>query len=153
MGYGLTIRKEQASDYLAQVRTRGVLTATKQDYWHLGAGQLRTLFTSSPPPRRVTVASARVLGPEPPEGSPLYLTDAQMAQYSPGEYRNYSWPWRGYTRMLSGASVMPTILRSYGRAAETFAPSDKGWHGFFAGSPRRPRFLHPRELAVAQGFP
>ena len=55
--------------------------------------------------------------------------------------------------MLSGASVMPTILRSYGRAAETFAPSDKGWHGFFAGSPRRPRFLHPRELAVAQGFP
>ena len=48
---------------------------------------------------------------------------------------------------------MPTILRSYGRAAETFAPSDKGWHGFFASSPRGPRFLHPRELAVAQGFP
>ena len=32
MGYGVSIRKEQASDYLAQVRTRGILTVTRADY-------------------------------------------------------------------------------------------------------------------------
>ena len=49
--------------------------------------------------------------------------------------------------------MLPTILRSYGWAAETFAASGKGWHGFFADTPRGPRFLSSRELAVAQGFP
>ena len=49
--------------------------------------------------------------------------------------------------------MLPTILRSYGWAAETFAASGKGWHGFFADTPRGSRFLSPRELAVAQGFP
>ena len=55
--------------------------------------------------------------------------------------------------MLRGDSVLPAILRSYGWAAETFAASDKGWHDFFADTPHGPRFLHPKELAVAQGFP
>ena len=49
--------------------------------------------------------------------------------------------------------MLPTILRSYGWAAEAFAASGKGWHGFFADSPHGPRFLSPRELAVARGFP
>ena len=46
----------------------------------------------------------------------------------------------------------PTILKSYGWAAGTFAASDKGWHKLFADTPHGPRFLHPKELAVAQGF-
>ena len=50
-------------------------------------------------------------------------------------------------------SVLPTILKSYGRAAETFPASDTGWHGFFVETPYGPRFLHPKELAVAQRFP
>ena len=41
MGYGVTIRKEQASNYLAQVRTRGVLTATRADHWEQAMGPLR----------------------------------------------------------------------------------------------------------------
>ena len=49
--------------------------------------------------------------------------------------------------------MLSTILKSYGWAAETFAASDKGWHGFFADTPHGPKFLHPKELAVAQGFP
>ena len=49
--------------------------------------------------------------------------------------------------------MVPTILRSYGTAAELFARSGKGWHGFFAATPNGPRFLSPTELAVAQGFP
>ena len=55
--------------------------------------------------------------------------------------------------MLGHDSVLPTILRSYGWAAETFAASGKGWHGFFADTPHGPRFLCPRELAVAQKYP
>ena len=70
-GYGFTIKKECASDYLAQVRTRGILTATKHDYWHLVTGPLRALFSGTPPPRRATVGSARVLGPHPPGQPPL----------------------------------------------------------------------------------
>ena len=61
-----SIRKEQASDYLAQVRTRGILTATRHDYWHLATGPLQALFSGTPPPRRAIVGSARVLGPHPP---------------------------------------------------------------------------------------
>ena len=49
--------------------------------------------------------------------------------------------------------MFPTILRSYGWAAVIFAASDKGWHGIFADTPHGPRFFHPKELAVAQGFP
>lgn len=37
--------------------------------------------------------------------------------------------------MLRGDSVLRTILRTYGRAAEIFPASEKGWHGF----PWRPR--------------
>ena len=85
MGHGLTIRREQASDYLAQVRTRGILTATKHDYWHLATGPLQALFSGTPPPRRATVGSARV-GAAPPRDSPLYLTDAQARCYSPSQY-------------------------------------------------------------------
>ena len=70
MGYGVSIRKEQASDYLAQVCTRGILTATRADYWHRAMGPLRTLFTGSPPPRRATVSSARMLGPHPLRAAP-----------------------------------------------------------------------------------
>ena len=33
--------------------------------------------------------------------------------------------------------MLPTILRSYGWAAETFTASGKGWHGFFADTPRK----------------
>lgn len=66
MVYGLIIRKEQAFDYLAQVRTRGILTATRHDYWHLALGPLRALFSGTPLPRPATVGSARVLGPHPP---------------------------------------------------------------------------------------
>ena len=150
MGYGLTIRREQASDYLAQVRPRGILTATRHDFWHLATGPLRTLFSGTPPPRRATVGSARVLGPHPPLDSPLYLTDAQARYYSPAQYLKYSWPWTEYTRVLKDDSVLPTILKSYGRADEIFPASEKGWHGFFVEAPRGPRFLHPRELAVAQ---
>ena len=50
MGYGVSIRKKQASDYLAQVRTRGILTATKADYWRRAMGPLRALFMGSPRP-------------------------------------------------------------------------------------------------------
>ena len=50
MGYGVTIRKEQASNYLAQVRTRGILTATRADHWEQAMGPLRALFLGSPPP-------------------------------------------------------------------------------------------------------
>ena len=71
MGYGVSIRREQASDYLAQVRTRGILTATRADYWHQATWPLRALFTGSPPPRRATVGSVRVLGPHPPKGQPF----------------------------------------------------------------------------------
>ena len=152
MGYGLTIRKEQASDYLAQVRTRGILTATKHDYWHLATGPLRALFSGTPPPRPATVGSARVLGPHPPRDSPLYRTDAQARCYSPARYLGKSWPWKGYTRVLKRDSVLSTILKSYGKAAEIFPASEKGWHELFADTPHRPRFLHPTELAVAQGF-
>ena len=49
--------------------------------------------------------------------------------------------------------MLPTIPRSYSRAAEIFPASGKGWHGFFADTPHGPRFLHPTELAVAQNFP
>ena len=49
--------------------------------------------------------------------------------------------------------MLPTILRSYGWAAKTFAASDKGWHLFFVNIPHGPKLLHPKELAVAQGFP
>ena len=153
MGYGLTIGKEEASDYLAQVRTRGILTATKHDYWHLATGPLQALFSGTPPPRPATAGSARVLGPHPPRGSPLYLTDAQARCYSPAQYLGKSWPWRGYTRVLKRNSVLPTILKSYGRAAEIFPASAKGWHGFSADTPHGPRFQHPTEPAVAQGFP
>ena len=38
VGFGVSTRKEQASDYLAQVRTRGILTATRADYWHQAMG-------------------------------------------------------------------------------------------------------------------
>ena len=91
MGYGLTIRREQASDYLAQIRTRGILTATKHDYWHLATGPLQALFSGTPPPRGATVGSARVLGPHPPLDSPLYPTDAQARCYSPAQYVRNSW--------------------------------------------------------------
>ena len=150
MGYGVSIRKGQASDYLAQVRTRGILTATRADYWHQAMGPLRALFTGSPPPRRAIVGSAGVLGPHPPRGSPLYVSEDQAKRYSPVEYLRNSWPWREYTRTLRGSS---RNFRSYGWAAETFVASGKGWHGFFADTPHGPRFLHPKEPAVAQGFP
>ena len=68
MGYGKSIRKEQASNYLAQVRTRGILTVTRADYWDLAMGPLRALFMGSPPPRHATVGSVGVLGPHPPRG-------------------------------------------------------------------------------------
>ena len=55
--------------------------------------------------------------------------------------------------MLRNDSVLPTILKSYGRAATMFPASEKGWHMFFADAPHGPRFLCPTELAVAQGFP
>ena len=71
-GNGVSTRNEQTSDYLAQVRTMGILTTTKQDFWHLALGPLRVLFTGSPLFKRATVQSARVLGPHPPRGSPLY---------------------------------------------------------------------------------
>ena len=153
MGYGFTIRREQASDYLAQVRTRGILTATRHYYWHLVTGPLQVLFSGTPPLRRTTDESARVLGPHPPTDSPFYFTEAQVKCYSPGHYLRNSWPWTEYTRVLRKSSVLPTILRSYGRAAETFPASEKGWHGFFVETPHGPRFLHPKELAVAQAFP
>ena len=154
MGYGTyTIRKEQAFDYLAQVRTRGILISTKHDFWHLATGPLQVLFTGSPSLKRATVQSARVLRPHPPRGSPLYHSDAQAALYSLSEYLKNSWPWKEYAKTLKGNSVLPIILRSYGWAAETCPASDKGWHGFFAETPHGPRFLHPRELAVAHGFP
>ena len=50
MGYGVSIRKEQASNCLAQVRTRGILTATRADYWRRAMGPLRALFMVSPRP-------------------------------------------------------------------------------------------------------
>ena len=49
--------------------------------------------------------------------------------------------------------MLPTILKSYGRATEIFAASEKEWHGLFVETPHGPRFLHPRELAVAQSYP
>ena len=49
--------------------------------------------------------------------------------------------------------MLPTILTSYGRAAETSPASEKGWHVLFVETPHGPRFLRHRELAVAQGFP
>ena len=153
MGYGISIRKEQASNYLAQVRTRGIVTATRADYWDQAMGPLRALLMGSPPPRHATVGSVGVLGPHPPEGSPLYFSEGQIRHYPPGRYLKNSWPWEGCTRTLREDSVLPTTLRSYGWAAETFAASGKGWHGFFADAPRGPRFFGPRELAVAQGFP
>ena len=113
MDYSFTIRKECASDYLAQVRTRGILTATKHYYWHLVTGPLRALFSGTTPPRRATVGSARVLGPHPPLDSPLYLTEAQTKCYSPGQYLRNSWPWKKYTKALKEDSVLPTILKSY----------------------------------------
>ena len=61
MGYGVTIRKEQASNYLAQVRTRGIPTATRADHWEQAMGPLRALFLGSPPPKHATVGSVRVL--------------------------------------------------------------------------------------------
>ena len=109
MGYGVTLRREQASDYLAQVRTRGVLTLTRQDYWHMVTGQLRGLFLGTPPPRRATVGSVRVVGPHPPPGDPLYLSARQVALYSPRSYAQGSWPWRGYTRILREDAAVPTI--------------------------------------------
>ena len=153
MGYGISIRKEQASNYLAQVRTRGILTATRADHWGQAMGPLRALFIGSLPPRHATVGFVGVLGPHSPEDSPLYFSEDQIRRYSPGKYLRDSWPWGGYTRTLKGESVLPTILRPYGWTAETFAASNKGWHGFFADTPRGPRFFSPRELAVAQGFP
>ena len=153
MGYRISIRREQASDYLAQVRTRVILTATRADYWHHAMGPLRSLFTSSPPPKRATVGSANILRPHPPRGSPLDLSEYQTKRYSPGEYLRNSWPWREFTKTLRIDSVLPTILKSYGWAAETFAASDEGWYGFFADHPHGPRFLHPKGLAVAQCFP
>ena len=140
-------RSRPQTTYLAQVRTRGILTATRADHWEQAMGPLRALFLGSPPPRHATVGSVRVLGPHPPQGSPLYLTADQVRRYSPGKYLRGSWPWEGYTRMLSEDSVLPTILRSYGWAAETFATSCKGWHGFFADSPNGPRFLSPRAVS------
>ena len=116
MGYGPTTGRKQASDYLAQVRTRGTLTATKHDYWHLATGPLQALFSGTPPPRSATVGSARVLGPHPPLDSPLYLTDAQATCYSPAQYLRNSWLWKEYTRALKEDPVLPTILKSYVRA-------------------------------------
>ena len=91
--------------------------------------------------------------PHPPLDSPLYFKEAQIKFYFLGQYLKNSWPWREYTRVLSEDSVLPTILTSYGRAAEIFPASEKGWHGLFVETPHGPRFLHPRELAVAQSFP
>ena len=153
MGYGFTIRREQASDYLAQVRTRGNLTATRHDFWHLVTGPFQIFFTGTPLLRRATAETARVLGPHPPTDSPVYFTEDRVKCYSPGEYLKSSWPLREYTRVLRKNAVCPTILRSYRRAAEIFPASDKGWHGFFVEIPYGPGFLHPKELAVAQSFP
>ena len=146
MGFGATIRKEQASDYFAQVRTRGILTDARQDFWHLAMGPLRVLFRGTPPLRRATVQSARVLGPHPSRGSPFYFSEAQAERYSPGEYLRNSWLWRGYARTLKRSSVLPTIIRCYGWAAETLSASDKGWHGFFVETPHGPRFSYFEEL-------
>ena len=82
MVYGVSVRKEQASDYLAQVRTRGILTASRADYWRQAMGPLRALFMGSPPPKQATVGSVGILGPHPPEGSPLYLPEDQIKHYS-----------------------------------------------------------------------
>ena len=128
MGCGFITRREQTFDYLAQVRTRGILTATRHDYLHLATGPLQALFSGTPLPRRATVGSARVLGPHPPRSSPLYFTDAQARCYSPAQYLGKSLPWREYTRVLKRDSVPPTILKSYGRAAEIFPASERGWH-------------------------
>ena len=94
MGYGLTIKRKQASTYLAKARTRGILTAAKHDYWHLVTGPLQVLFLGTPPLRRATVESTNVLGPHPPVDSPPYLTETQFKCYSPGQYLRNSWPWK-----------------------------------------------------------
>ena len=88
-----------------------------------------------------------MLGPHPTTDSPVYLAEAQVKCYPPSEYLKNSLPWMEYTRVLRENSVLPTILRSYGRAAETFPASDKGWHGFFVETPYGPKFLHPTQGA------
>ena len=153
MGHGLIIRGEQASDYFAQVRTRGVFTATRHDFWQLVTGPLQVLFTGTPPLRRATVETARMLGPHPPTDSPFYFSEAQVKCYSAGEYLKHSWLWRECTRVSRKSFILPTIFKSCGSAAETFPASDKGCHGFFIQIPHGPRLLHPKELAVAEGFP
>ena len=136
MGYGISIRKEQASNYLAQVRTRGILTATRADM-----GPLRALFMGSPPPRHATVGSVGVLGPQPLEGSPYTSRKTKLSIILLGSTSRTLGPGRPNTRTLREDSVLPTILRSYGWAAETFAASGKGWHGFFADTPAAPGSL------------
>ena len=72
MGYGFTIGKQQASDYLAQIRTRGILTATKHDFWHLVTGPLmfsRERPLSGAPPWR----PQGCLGRTPPRTAPSTL--------------------------------------------------------------------------------
>jgi len=87
MGYGVYVRKEQASDYLAQTRLRGLLILVKADYWDKAEGPLRDLFTGSPAPRYPTPSTERVLGPDVQPGHrgpargllPLQLSEGVMA--------------------------------------------------------------------------
>jgi site-specific DNA-cytosine methylase len=153
VGYGAFVRKAQVSGYLAQNRLRGILTLVRADHWQRATGPLRQLFVDSPEPWHPTVATEGVIGPDPRSGHALYLSRAQIALYSPQVFRPRSWPWEGYTRVVRPDRPLPTILRSYGTAAESFTPSNRGWHGFFVATGRGMRFLAPRELAVAQGFP
>ena len=129
-----------------------MLTATRHDFWHLVTEPPQLLSTGTPPPRRATMETAKVLGPHPPTDSPLYFSEARVECYSPGKCLKNSWPWEEYTKVLRRNSIPPTILRSFGRAAETFPASDKGWHGLFVEIPHGPKFLHPKKLARGPGL-
>mgnify|MGYP002041865679 FL=1 len=104
------------------------------------------------PDLRPTVAAAGVMGPDPPQGSPLYLTPVQVEVYTPLVYRRQSWPWASYKRLPGPGDICPTVMESYGMA-QRFWGGKGGVHGFFRQVGDRFRFLSPEELLVVQGFP
>ena len=153
LGYGVVVRKEDAMDVLPQKRERGFLIAVGAPDWGKALGPLGTLFTSPVGKREATMASMRVVGPDPPPGDPLYLTPRQEALYSPTFYRQGSWPSPDYIRLPGPGDQAPTVMRSYGDSLRWFG-SRGGAQGFFRRVPGRGiRLFSPREIAVIQGFP
>ena len=153
LGYGVVVRCEQAGRYLPQERLRGLLIAVRSDWWGRAGGEASALFAGASPRRVATVGSTDMVGPDPPAGSHLYLSERDALLYSPGAYLRRSWPWEGYRRVPGPDQQVPTVMRSYGHAA-MYAGTQGGAHGFFRRVPGVGyRFFSPAELAVAQGFP